>query len=353
MRNPALRVFATLSSHHPLQDYCAQYLNDAKSDVNWTRVGTVIASRTLGRSNFMGIYIDDFFVMMCTPEASSFSRHGSAAEIPCVPVAAMDNMRAAMQSINPRLAFFPLVYHIQTQYIVPHSYVLGAGQGVPFVGSAWAGVSLELARTQDPLAVAPRHSAFRRQLTAASSTLRFYYVSYLSFWNKGVGHPPVSGTVMFEARVNGHVVLSVDASEIPAVQLFQQDVSQWISAGNHSSVNVSFAMSPTALTSQPKYHWMIKDCYKTSYVYGVELGSSRVDSSTQVRFRTAGGAGLLAREPTESKLIDHAEAIMFQREQDPSLMLSASLCSPLCTIRQRRPSRPSDPIAQPYIILLC
>ena len=40
--------------------YCSKYLNDNKTAVNWTRVGHVIATATKGRSNFAGIYIDDF-----------------------------------------------------------------------------------------------------------------------------------------------------------------------------------------------------------------------------------------------------------------------------------------------------
>eukprot|EP01051_Picozoa_sp_SAG22_P010742 SAG22_NODE_983_length_6163_cov_8.370053_5_plen_461_part_00 len=61
---PDLRVFAGLSSHHPLLDYCPLYLNDQRTDVNWTRVGAVIANRTRGRTNFVGIYID--VRLLCT-----------------------------------------------------------------------------------------------------------------------------------------------------------------------------------------------------------------------------------------------------------------------------------------------
>ena len=43
---PELRVFATYSSHHPLSEYCTGYLNDGKTDVNWTRVGTMLAAHT-------------------------------------------------------------------------------------------------------------------------------------------------------------------------------------------------------------------------------------------------------------------------------------------------------------------
>ena len=75
-------------------------LDDARTDVNWTRVGSAIASATVGKPNFKGIYIDDFFVMMCTPEKKTFSRHSSSGILPCVPVTAMDTMRTAMQKIK-------------------------------------------------------------------------------------------------------------------------------------------------------------------------------------------------------------------------------------------------------------
>jgi hypothetical protein len=67
---PELRVFAQLSSHGPLTGYCPTYLNDAKTDVNWTRTAAIIANRTLGRSNFVGLYLDDFYAMICRPEVS-------------------------------------------------------------------------------------------------------------------------------------------------------------------------------------------------------------------------------------------------------------------------------------------
>ena len=132
---PDLRVFAVLGAHAPLFEYCPAYLDDAKTDINWTRVGGAIASATVGKSNFAGMYIDDFFAMMCTPERKRFAvraprggqvplafylvsrfcigllcgragyltvkncgflpgqRHGSP-NLPCVPMAAMDTMRA-------------------------------------------------------------------------------------------------------------------------------------------------------------------------------------------------------------------------------------------------------------------
>ena len=72
----------------PLTDTAA--CADAASDVNWTRVGTELASRTISRPNLRGMYIDAFYVMMCTPEANTYVRHGSATPLPCVPVAALD-----------------------------------------------------------------------------------------------------------------------------------------------------------------------------------------------------------------------------------------------------------------------
>ena len=73
---------------------------DAASDVNWTRVGTELAARTRSRPNLIGMYIDDFYVMMCTPEAKTFVRHGSATPLPCVPVAALEAWREFADGIE-------------------------------------------------------------------------------------------------------------------------------------------------------------------------------------------------------------------------------------------------------------
>ena len=176
---------------------------DAASDVNWTRVGTELASRTISRPNLVGLYIDDFYVMMCTPEANTYVRHGSVTPLPCVPVAALDTTRRAMQAINPRIGFMPLVYHLQIPYIVPHSYVLGAGQGVAFLPPARAAVQMQVA-------------AGAQQEDRTTTQLRFYYHSPLSAWSKDKpwakpSAKPVAGLVQFEAAVNGQTVLSIDA----------------------------------------------------------------------------------------------------------------------------------------------
>jgi hypothetical protein len=308
---PELKVFASLSSHHPLADYCHLYLNDQKTDVNWTRVGAVIANATRGRHNFVGVYIDDFYVMMCTPESSTFSRHGPS--LPCVPLSAMDNMRAAMQAITPSLDLMPLVYHLQAAFIVPNSYVIGAPGHVAFVPPAKAAVSMTLpppARTTDKKSV----------------TLRFFYHCWLSVWTKP-GMLPVNGTVIFQATVNGHVVLSVDASTVHETSFFEAEISQWLAddddVDSSAPVALSFETFPTAAAASPEHHWMKKDCWKTSYVFGVSLDTSHpAPNPDAVQFSKSGGAELLAREPTESTMIGHAEGMIFQRQQDPSRMLS-------------------------------
>ena len=137
----------------------------------------------------IGMYIDDFYVMMCTPETGSFARHGAATPTPCVPISAMDTMRHKMQEINPRIAFMPLVYHLQTPYIAPNSWVMGAGEHVAFLPPAVAAVSVRLA-----------------VLGPSSRRLRFFYHCTLSAWSthKPWAKPtakPVAGLVQFEAYV--------------------------------------------------------------------------------------------------------------------------------------------------------
>jgi hypothetical protein len=324
---PGLSVFAGMSSHHPVADYCHLYLNDQKTDVNWTRVGAVIANRTQGRSNFMGIYIDDFYAMMCTPESTTYSRHGSPA-LPCVPVSAMDDMRGAMHAINPSLAFFPLVYHVQTAFVVPGSFVLGAGAGTSFIPPARAAATIALPPApsddgdsddgDDAGVAAPK-----------AMTLRFFYHCELSAWANTMGSHaaserthPVNGTVLFQATLNGHVLLSVDASTVHDISIFETDVSQWLhrSTGRHGGQQgqtdqIVFSTFPTAAAADTNHTWMRKDAYKTSYVFGLTLNGQPL--AAPVKYSTSDGK-LLAREPTESRLTGHAEALMMQRQQVPS-----------------------------------
>ena len=320
---PGLSVFAGMSSHHPIADYCHLYLNDQKTDVNWTRVGAVIANRTQGRSNFMGLYIDDFYVMMCTPESTTYSRHGPA--LPCVPVSAMDDMRGAMHAINPSLAFFPLVYHVQTAFVVPGSFVLGAGAGTSFLPPARAAATIALSPTPSGDSGAPAPKAM---------TLRFFYHCELSAWANAMGSHaasershPVNGTVLFQATLNGHVLLSVDASTVHDISIFEADVSQWLHTTPHHPTTTTegqieqqgqkdqivFSTFPTAVAADMNHTWMRKDAYKTSYVFGATLNGHLL--TAPVNYSTSGGTGqgqLLAREPTESRLTGHAEALMMQ-----------------------------------------
>ena len=305
VQNPTLKVFATLSSHHPLSEYCHMFLNDLRTDINWTRVGTVIANATRGRKNFVGVYIDDFYVMMCTPESRTFSRHGSSTALPCVPMSAMDDMRNAMQAITPSLAFLPLVYHLQTAFAVPDSVVIGAPSHVKFVPPARASASIEAA--VPILAARPR-----------AVVLRFFYHCWLSAWAKP-GTKPVNGTVTFQAKVNGHTFLTVDASTVHDVSLFEIDISPWLRADT-AVVSFSFETFPTLAAADPEHSWIAKDCYKTTYVYGVSVDGHSPQHSGWT-FSTSGGDELLARRPTEASLIGHAEGMIVQRQQDPSFML--------------------------------
>jgi hypothetical protein len=296
---PELKVFAVTSSHHQLFQYCHDYLNNNHTAVNWTRVGHVIAERTAGRSNFAGLYIDDFYVMMCRPEATTFKLHGALSATPCVTMEDMDNMRAAMHRVNPSLAFIPLVYHSELAWAVPHSYVLGTtGRFVP---PSMASVSVLLK---------PPHIN-----NMAPTRLRFYYLTRLSAWNNPTliaQQKAVNGTVVFEALVNGHVVLSVDASARSGIRVFDADVAHLI-GDSRTPVNISFTTYPTAAAADRAHSWMQRDCYKTSYAFGVSLGGRTTTSPLDVAYITSGGANIMARQPTEAIISGHSEAMMVCR----------------------------------------
>jgi hypothetical protein len=314
---PGLKVFAVTSSHHALFQYCDKYLNGNKTAVNWTAVGHTIATETAGRSNFAGIYIDDFYVMMCRPEATTFRLHGAKAATPCVSMSDMDRMRAAMHAINPTLAFMPLVYHSELAWAVPHSYVIGAvGKFVP------------PAKASAALLLEPPDSAV--------TTLRFYYNTRLSAWNSPrvvAQGQTVNGTIVFEAAVNGHVVLSVDASVHHGIAVFQADVGHLLTGGGNAPVNVTFSTFPTAAAADRAHLWMQRDCYKTSYVFGVSLSEDNtVTPPLDVAYATFGGAGVMARQPTEAIISGHSEAMIVQRAQSPVDQLSSSDYAELLTL---------------------
>ena len=318
---PELRVFAVTGSHSPLYEYPPEFLNDGKSDVNWTRAGSAVATATLGRPNFGGLYVDDFYCMICRPEIKTFGRHGSAAT-PCVSVSAMDEMRAVAKAINPKFDFIPLVYHSQAQWAVPHSYVLGAPSGVPFVPPAMAAVSLQMS---PPL---PSNNG-----AAAQLTLRFFATCSIAPWTeryqKAAGRASlgVAGLLTFEARVNGQIVLSMDASKLGGPSLFELDVSEQCETAP-SACNVSFATRATAAAAEPAHAWLMRDgVYRTSYVYGIALvdqaGTVGPLAPVSVQYESQ-GSGVIAREPTESRIVGHSDAMIVQRTQNPSGQLSTA-----------------------------
>ena len=79
---PELRVFACLSSHSPIFEYCAAYWDTsgpAKGlEVNWTQTGHLVAAHTVGRPNFHGL---------CEPRATQHAhasrRHVSSIRATC------------------------------------------------------------------------------------------------------------------------------------------------------------------------------------------------------------------------------------------------------------------------------
>ena len=244
--------------------------------------------------------------MMCRPEATTFKLHGAKEMSQCVSMADMDSMRAAMHEINPSLAFIPLVYHSEAAWAVgQHSYVIGAvGKFVP---PSKASVSMILKSPNN-----------------AATTLRFYYNTKLSAWNQArliAQGQSVNGTIMFEASVNRHVVLTVDASVSHGIKFFEADISRYLLVDG--SVNVSFATFPTAAAADRNHLWMQRDCYKTSYVFGVSLnGDDKVTPPLNVEYVKTGDVGVMSRQPTEAIITGHSEAMIFHRAQDPADQLS-------------------------------
>ena len=271
-------------------------------------------------------------------------------------------VRAVAQKINPALAFIPLVYHSQIQWAMPHSYVLGAPLGVPFVPPSRASVSLQMARP-------PPDTGARKMC------LRFFYYCSISLWSERMQQQagrkntkPVKGLLLFEVTVNGQTILSVDASTVQAPSFFEVDVSKWCSympaSGNetrsqqqpalqgvlslstHDNCSVNFSTRPTALAADPINAWLAKDVYRTSYVYGATIvdqsGTEGPLSPLHVAYESK-GKGILARQPTEASLVGRSEAMIVQRSQNPQDMLPIADYALLM-----RSVKDANPIAQVY-----
>ena len=142
---------------------------------------------------------------------------------------------------------------------------------------------------------------------------------------------PVKGLIMFEASVNGHTLLSVDASTVGAPGLFQMDVSQWCSydadSNDDSAVepacNVTFTTYPTAAAAEPINAWVRRDVYRTSYVYDAKL----VDQiGTAGPVALAGGAGKDAR--------NHSSTVSARMTPPTRRRKMSTRChSPIATLR--------------------
>ena len=256
--------------------------------------------------------------MICRPEIKTFGRHGSATT-PCVNMSAMDEMRAVAKAINPKFDLIPLVYHSQAQWAVPHSYVFGAPSGVPFVPPAMAAVSVQMS---PPLSNDKTHQL----------TLRFFATCSIAPWTeryqKAAGRSSlgVAGLLTFEARVNGDIVLSMDASKLGGPSLFELDVSKQCKTS--LACNVSFVTRATAAAAEPAHAWLVRDgVYRTSYVYGIVLvdqaGTVGPVAPVSVQYESQ-GSGIIARKPTESLIVGHSDAMIVQRTQNPSEQLSTA-----------------------------
>ena len=251
---PSLLVFASLSSHAPIFEYCSSMLNDGGDDVDWTRVGRYLGNATGTRANFQGIYIDDFYVIMCTPDKTTYVRHASSEIRPCLHMEAMVAMRDAMREHAPKAQFLPLVYNDNLGYALPGAHGLGAPEGVRFVPPATTSATFSFVE-------APR--------TGDAYVLRFFFKNMLQAWERGdIKNTTFTNIANFRALVDGHVVLDVDASSGVSVQMFKQDVTSELLGSLSVSRELKFEVVPTAKAATTPGSQTSDRC---TFVFGVEL----------------------------------------------------------------------------------
>ena len=306
-RYPALSIFASLSSHAPAFEYCAHMLNDLGDDVDWTRVGQYLGNATGNRTNFRGIYIDDFYVIMCTPDKTTYVRHASSKVHPCLKMDAMAAMKTALRKQAPTAKFIPLVYNDNLGYALPGAHGLGAPSGVQFVPPAATSATFSF--------LPPGHANDK-------FVLRFFYKSILQAWERGdIKNSTFIDVVRFRVLVNDHLVLDVDPAAGVSVEMFKQDVSTHILDGTAASGSLAFEVIPTTKAATTPGATSSDRC---TFVFGVELRrqSDGVDVLDHLSVRYAGGAGAIAQSSNVSMVLDVADEIIVQQAQPPAAFVA-------------------------------
>ena len=300
-------MFASLSSHAPAFEYCPHMLNDLGDDVNWTRVGQYLGNATGNRTNFRGIYIDDFYVIMCTPDKTTYVRHGSPKVHPCLQMDAMVAMKDALRKQAPRAQFMPLVYNDNLGYALPGAHGLGAPSGVRFVPPAATSATFSM--------LPPAHPTDK-------FVLRFFYKSILQAWERGdIKNTTFIDIVRFRALVNDHLVLDVDAANGVSVEMFKQDVTTQMLNGSGANRSLRFEVIPTAKAATTSGATSSDRC---TFVFGLELRrqSDEEDVLDHHSVRYAAVPGAIAQSSNASMVLDVADAIIVQQAQPPAAFVA-------------------------------
>jgi len=283
---PELNVFAAVSSHASLSEYCDSYLNDDRTDVNFTRLGETIASIP----NVTGVYIDDFYVMMCRVGRVSYTRRGSTMQSPCVPMSEVENMLRVMQDVNPEIEFLPLVYHSQFPLALPNGYAIGAPYGIPF-------------ETEDNASVL--FPILSHDLDETSTyTLRFFYESTL----QGNTH---EADASFTVSIDSKPVFQHNASSGTSLQMFESNIDIM-----NDAKELRFTLKPLGPVISPSVNFIHAE--RLMFISGVQLVNAKGQkmlNHSNLQFE-ANGNEIIAQSTNESVL--SSNAVIAMQSQDPN-----------------------------------
>jgi hypothetical protein len=330
---PELRVFACLSSHAPIFEYCSEFADShgpAKGlEVNWTRTGQLIAQSSVGRSNFHGIYIDDWYVIMCSVQTRQYVRHGSKTRRPCLRMSDMKQMRNAMRQIQPHAIFMPLVYHDQLGLALDGGYAVGAAERIPFGVGDVASVTFypqRVATTANQVDTTSVGGLFAERTKSDATnepvTLSFFYRNMLNVWTRGEGVAKTAGQVYLDVMCDGDLVHSVDTA---------LDMSVVLANISLRSVpdNISFVARPCKTSDS--------STLRISYVFGVQLiSASGQNLLDPANFSTyVSQEQLTANTTDESVVTGTADAIVALQAEDPSTFVAANYTELLHSIAKQ------------------
>jgi hypothetical protein len=242
-----LRVFALISSHHPLSSFCSLWRdNNGTGNLSYTRVATTLAALAAAEPHLVAFTVDDFFVGQTQPgppggqgtPAHPLPTGGTQSRTVIV------DMMAQMKHVNPDFQFWPTVYYSQLGVAFKGGFFLGATDLVPFDVNTTATVQLNYTGLR--LTEAAGHTAvlsfkylcaFCPPGTESSKTTAAQAAASNALWRD---------RIFMRVVVGNETILDVDMLALPlhpyGGQRFSRDIASLLANEAHNNSALTFEM---------------------------------------------------------------------------------------------------------------